>query len=731
MLLWLAGEAPRGTGFSFARTDSLRLAFAPGGAGRRQGDRAVSAYREIAEYSTELVVATSALATGAASGLGALAVPLVTLAAIGGGLRATCADNACRAGIQRALRDMEAVPDIAADDLARARLTLKERGGTIRLDPARLSAAVRDGSFARFARDTVLAALPDLSDDPPVRSILTRAVDAALAACMENAEFQTALTRQLLLDAAAAQGVTLRVLERLEQGQARIERDVGRLVDRERDTARQLGLQEGLLIGLARRYLETYPEDFDAALRDVELALQAAAEAKRQDALPGNVGAALDLLFARVQELNGRGAFEEAADALEAEIAASKEREAQEQAARLRLHDRAIMQARFTARPDVAAGHEIARAQLDAGDAAEAALRKRCEALGRSGKRTGSRFDLDVSADLARRCAAAARRPQDAAWWQNALGIALQTQGSRTAGPEGARLLGEAVVAYRAALRVRTEADHPVDWATTMQNLGNALCTQGSRTAGPEGADLLGEAVAAYRAALRVRTEADHPVNWATTLRNLAGALLRQGERTAGAAGTDLLAEAVAAYRDALRVLTEADHPVDWAQTTQTLAVALRLQGARTTGAAGTALLADAVVAYRDALRVSTEADHPVDWAQTTQNLGNALKEQGIRTAGAAGTELMAEAVAAYCDALRVRTEADHPVDWAMTQHNMAEAERDWADHAACADPKAHLEAALRHAEAALTVFDPVDTTYYHDHARWLKDDIQAKLAAL
>ena len=78
------------------------------------------------------------------------------------------------------------------------------------------------------------------------------------------------------------------------------------------------------------------------------------------------------------------------------------------------------------------------------------------------------------------------------------------------------------MTAYRAALRVLTEAAHPVVWAGTQNNLGAALQTQGERTGGAAGAALLAEAVTAYRAALRVYTEAAHPVDWATAMRNFA-----------------------------------------------------------------------------------------------------------------------------------------------------------------------------------------------------------------
>ncbi|HYJ81488.1 MAG TPA: hypothetical protein VEW26_01415, partial [Allosphingosinicella sp.] len=45
----------------------------------------------------------------------------------------------------------------------------------------------------------------------------------------------------------------------------------------------------------------------------------------------------------------------------------------------------------------------------------------------------------------------------------------------RTGGPEGLRLLGEAVTAYRDALTVNTRTDMAADWAMTQGNIGLAL----------------------------------------------------------------------------------------------------------------------------------------------------------------------------------------------------------------------------------------------------------------
>ncbi len=147
-----------------------------------------------------------------------------------------------------------------------------------------------------------------------------------------------------------------------------------------------------------------------------------------------------------------------------------------------------------------------------------------------------------------------AAHPVHWAGTQNNLGAAKRAQGARLGGAAGAALLGEAVAAYGAALRVRTEAAHPVDWAGTQNNLGAALAAQGERLGGAAGAALLGEAAAAFRAVLRVRTEAAHPVDWAGTMENLGNARVALADNPGCADPQAALAEAAACFEAALRV---------------------------------------------------------------------------------------------------------------------------------------------------------------------------------
>ncbi len=313
---------------------------------------------------------------------------------------------------------------------------------------------------------------------------------------------------------------------------------------------------------------------------------------------------------------------------------------------------------------------------------------------------------------------------------QNNLGIMLQTQGERSSGEEGLRLLDEGVAAFREALTVRTRDDVPSDWALTQNNLGNALQTQGQRTGGDEGLRLIDEAVAAYRAALTVRTRDDNPSDWATTLNNLGNALGTQGERTDGSEGLRLLDEAVAAYHEALTVRTRDDTPVKWAMTLNNLGTALQSQGERSHDDEGLRLLDESIVAYRETLTVYTRNDMPAGWAKTHNNLGAALHTRGKRAGGAGGLRLLDDAVTAYHDALTVRTRNNMPADWAVTQENLGLAYESMAKM----DPglaRAHLSDAEAAFLAALTVYTPEHMSYDYGTATRSLARVRKKLAAL
>src|SRR5260370_40039201 len=100
---------------------------------------------------------------------------------------------------------------------------------------------------------------------------------------------------------------------------------------------------------------------------------------------------------------------------------------------------------------------------------------------------------------------------------------------------------------------MQTRQYAPQEWAMTQSNLGSALRGQAARTAGVAGAKLLAEAVAAYRLALEVRTRQHAPQHWATTQNNRADARRGEAERTARGAPAHQQNQAHAAYQPALR----------------------------------------------------------------------------------------------------------------------------------------------------------------------------------
>lgn len=344
----------------------------------------------------------------------------------------------------------------------------------------------------------------------------------------------------------------------------------------------------------------------------------------------------------------------------------------------------------------------------------------------------GLRLEMDLAIALARHNIDVAANDQECAVCQNDLAIALAEQGSRSGGDMSLRLLDDAVIAYRATLKVYTEKNKSPNWATTQNNLGTALRRQGSRSSGDRGIKLLDEAVTAYRAALQVYTKEDMPADWAMTQNNLGAALVEQGARSDGEDGLTLLDDAVKAYRAALEVRTQMDVPVNWAATQDNLGIALQEKGSRSSGDEGIMLLDDAVTAYRAALEVRIRKDMPADWATTQNNLGNALGNQGSRRGGEKGLKLLDDAVTAYRAALEVRTQKDMPANWAATQNNLGTAFRAMAGlHQITADKIPCLEQAIEHYKNALTIYDPDNMPFYYDIANNSLNKAEAELAAL
>lgn len=242
----------------------------------------------------------------------------------------------------------------------------------------------------------------------------------------------------------------------------------------------------------------------------------------------------------------------------------------------------------------------------------------------------------------------------------NDLGIQLwqATLGDRDAN------LKRSISCYKAALRVRTEADFPLDWARTQSNLGAAYndLPSGDREAN------LRQAIACYEAALRVRTETDFPSEWAVTQNNLGAAYsnLPASDRAQN------LRQAIACYEAALRVYTESAFPFEWARTQNNLGIAYSDLPSTNRDAN----LKRAIGCYEAALRVRTEDSFRFEWARTQNNLGVAYKDlpSGDRTGN------LRRSITCYEATLRVYMKETFPLDWTISRYNMAVVYRELGD---------------------------------------------------
>ena len=412
--------------------------------------------------------------------------------------------------------------------------------------------------------------------------------------------------------------------------------------------AKQAGVTEGMIIGLARHRPGSDATNVDQALRDLEYLVGLAINVQTGAARTGNEDALIAEVLRRVAAKTGAGDFAGALREIDGGLADVERRDTDERAARQReretLHQEGIQVAILSNDIDAAAERmEALAGAREPGDrpAWTQAFRAEWDRYYEEGRDKGVNISLELAIALARRMLASARNADERGNAGNLLGNALFTLGERESGTS---LLEDAVAAYRAALQERTRDRVPLDWATTQNNLGTALSTLGERESGTA---RLEEAVAAYRAALQEWKRDRVPLDWAMTQNNLGNALSALGARESG---TSLLEEAVAAYRAALQERTRGRVPLEWATTQNNLGNALLRLGERESG---TARLEEAVAAYRAALEERTRDRVPLNWATSYGNQGVALSLLGARTGDRAKAEAGLRQIVAAFETLR------------------------------------------------------------------------------
>jgi len=409
--------------------------------------------QDLAEIGGGLCAAGLGLAAFGTS-IAPFVVPIAMLSGWLADFRDRCDKRLAQKAVDAALKALNDAPGLSASDISAARHYLASRTkGQLRLDPAAMARAARNGDLA----DVLFNLVSDdtMPKDGAVGPILRMVLDATYQTCRHDEAYHRILTQDILIDLCRSHGIAVDTL-------ARIEAKVDLLVDQLSRTTEDLGLKKGMVIGIARVFA-TDVDDFDTALRELTRAVGIAARIERQGSMPLNTGDQISAVMAEVARLNRAQDFTAAAQVIDA---AFDQLEAQ----RARLIEAGLEQAILRRNAEGAAKWAIHQVKLEAQDAALFdALRTEQDRWYVTGRDTGLAFDLQVSIALAQASQDQAATPDQRGAALNDLGNSLWTLGQRE---PGTAPLEEAVIAYRSALEERTRDRVPLDWARSWGNMG-------------------------------------------------------------------------------------------------------------------------------------------------------------------------------------------------------------------------------------------------------------------
>ncbi|MEM7301646.1 MAG: tetratricopeptide repeat protein [Pseudomonadota bacterium] len=504
-----------------------------------------------------------------------------------------------------------------------------------------------------------------------VRETIVRAIAVVKDSEALQKKLQSAITRQMLADLGWLRETVGRIDETTQRTDAttqRIEALVLALAETQRQQAEAVGINEDVVIDLARRINE-HVSDAKSALAELSDAVDVAIKVQERGERASNEGGFVDHVLKRVAELSRKQRYLEAAKEAESAFEQwqrdEQERQQAEKVKGLSLVEAAAGQFRLQRNAKGLAEVLIRKIALEEGKVDFDTIRPVFGEHYSSGSERGVNFDLEVAIELGNHSVSASMDDTQRGKSLNNLGVALQDLGERESGKKS---LEAAVAAHEEALKIRTRDRAPLGWAISKNNLGDALRVIGEREGDTE---QLEAAAAAFQDALEVRTREQTPQEWGMTKHNLGIVLKILGERESDTQRIEL---AVSAYEDALKERTRERAPMDWAMTKNNLGNALRSLGEREDG---TERLEAAIVAYEDALTEYKRERVPLQWAMTKNNLGKALRALGEREGE---TKRLEAAVEAYEDALNEWTREHTSLDWAMSWGNQGNALRALAE---------------------------------------------------
>ena len=242
---------------------------------------------------------------------------------------------------------------------------------------------------------------------------------------------------------------------------------------------------------------------------------------------------------------------------------------------------------------------------------------------------------------------------------RNNLASALVSLGENDA--ETGRL-EEAIALHRRLVAEAPFEQGTVEWMTARMNLASALSRLGERSAttaiAREAMTILAEIVE------RVGPDAD-PIPWALAKFNLAGAMLFVGEREGN---PKMLADSTKTAEAVLAIWTRDAFPLYWASVHNNIGNAYQVLGL---ALGDDTFLRAATYEYDDALLEWRRERVPDDWARVTNNKANLLKKLGDSTGEEA---MLEESIGLYRACMEVWTRPAMPLSWASAQNNLGDA---------------------------------------------------------
>lgn len=209
--------------------------------------------------------------------------------------------------------------------------------------------------------------------------------------------------------------------------------------------------------------------------------------------------------------------------------------------------------------------------------------------------------------------------------------------------PSLQHLLNGNLDALQEAIHSVSAEEEPTRWVVNHLVYGSALRLRASRAEGSERARMYGEAVSAFEAALavscqhRARERASPPSFTVHTGGHFVGPdgvqLVVEATAVPSSESTELLERAVRVFRDACNRANRRADMRTWIAAMSNLGCTLALLGKRTPGVAGITILEEAVDVLQEALRAPSGQRVAEERAATQINLADAfqaLAERGM-----------------------------------------------------------------------------------------------------